>query len=407
MREGRLWLGLIGGLALVFVWALSADDVPNEAALVRVGPGGGSGLQLQAASIRSVVPAAPAPAASVVPGVAEVPVCDAAAAGSNPTDAIDAKVLQDVDAALAARASERAEAVRFFVAGIGANLDGGAFGAHAIDGLALMAVRTLDPAIYAIAYQACMKNRDGACQMISARQWARLDPLNAMPWLHVATEAAAERNDAGVAEAMYQVSRSTHSDAYESTLMREVLTALPKDLKPQLHGALALRLIGVEAAWVLPTGTAQNHCSNLNTRDANRRQLCSDVAETLLRRSNSFIEQSVGINVGRRSGWAPERVEAALMERDALIQVLRQQVVPVASNEDTNACELGVAGIQALRRLAERGEVGSAREALRRSGKSVAEWAAAYRTAIERAKQKAAAPGRAAAASAVMPPTGG
>jgi hypothetical protein len=302
--------------------------------------------------------------------------------------------LQDLDAALAARSSERAEAVRHYIAG-------------AVNALAGLAVQTSDPAVYALAYQACRKRSAQSCQMISARQWARIDPHNAMPWLHVVGEAAAEHNEANVAEAMYQVARSTRSEAYESAFVREVLAALPKDLTPLAHGLLAERVLGIEAAWSLPgTQTARSHCSNLNTRDANRRQLCSDVADTLFRRSNSFVEQTVGISIGRRSGWAAEKVEAAEAERDALMQVMRQQIVPVP-HKDMNACETGVLAIRALRQLAERGEAGSAREALRRSGKSVAEWAAAYRAARERERQRAVGSDRAAAAPAIVPPAGG
>ena len=390
MREGRVWLGLLGAFGLVFVWALSSDDVPSSAPPPRVAAGSASVPQLQMLPPRGTPPARPAPAASAALPVAEPPVCDPAAADSKPSEADDAKVLQDLDAALAARSSERAEAVRHYIVG-------------AVNALARMAVRTLDPAVYALAYQACRK-REPACQMISARQWARIDPHNAVPWLHVAAEATAERNDAGVAEAMFQVARSTRSEAYESVLVREVLAALPKDLTPLAHGSLAARLLRMEAAWGSPgMQTARGHCSIVNTRDANRRQLCGDVAETLFRRSNTFVEQTVGIGIGRNSGWAAEKVEAAQAERDALMQVLRQQILP---HKDMNACERGVLAIRALSLLGERGEAGSAREALRRSGKSVAEWAAAYRAAREREREKAVSD-RAAAASAVMPPAGG
>ena len=53
---------------------------------------------------------------------------------------------------------------------------------EARESLARFAATTPDPAAYALAYRMCGSGRlrDGACGMLSAEQWARLDPGNAV-----------------------------------------------------------------------------------------------------------------------------------------------------------------------------------------------------------------------------------
>ena len=50
-----------------------------------------------------------------------------------------------------------------------------------------------DPEVYAVGFYACGSFAPGTasqCTQLSAEQWARLDPNNAVPWLYVAREAA-------------------------------------------------------------------------------------------------------------------------------------------------------------------------------------------------------------------------
>ena len=408
MRGSRAWLVLGGAAVLVVLYAARSDDdvAPPIQQPVQVV------VSARAASVPTSLPRparSPAPAqraASAASPDIKPLTCDPAAADVKPSDADSAEAVRALNVALAARGSERAEAVRHYLMAASADLTVPAERERAgipcdepscereihaavldsFDALARIAVRTLDPAIYAIAYQACRK-RERGCQMISARQWAHLDPNNAAPWFHVAAEAAAERNESGVAEAMYQVARAGRSDGYEGVFVREVVAALPKSLTPAQHGSIATHVLGVEAAWVSPgMHLSSRYCSGVATRDANRRQLCADVADLLFRRSNTVLEQTTGIGIGRRSGWSAEKVEAAQAERDALMQVLKAKVGTPAA--ETTTCEGQVMAIHALKLLADRGEARGAREALRQSGKSVAEWASEFRAERRRAAQK-------------------
>jgi len=410
MRGSRAWLALGGTLVLVVLYSSRSDDdvappVREPVHVVVTARAASTAPQPQPTKN----PAPALRAASMASPGAEPLTCDPAAADIKPGDADRAEAVRELDVALAARASERAEAVRHYLVAAGADLtvpaereragipcdepscdrEIRAVALEAFDALARIAVRTLDPAIYAIAYQACRK-RERGCQMISARQWARLDPNNAAPWFHVAAEAAAERNESGVAEAMYQVARASRSDGYEGAFVREVVAALPKSLTPAQHGSIAAHVLGVEAAWVSPgMQLSTRYCNSVTTRDANRRQLCADVAELLFRRSNTVVEQTTGIGIGRRSGWSAEKVEAAQAERDALMQVLKAKVGTPAAQ--TTTCEAHAMAIHALKLLADRGEAAGAREALRQSGKSVAEWASEFRAERRRAAQKESA----------------
>ena len=52
--------------------------------------------------------------------------------------------------------------------------------------------------------RACQARRsEGMSQLLSADQWARLEPGNAIAWLQVAVRAQARNEAAAVAEAMF------------------------------------------------------------------------------------------------------------------------------------------------------------------------------------------------------------
>ena len=232
--------------------------------------------------------------------------------------------------------------------------------------------------------------------MISTRQWARLDPDNAVPWLHLAGEATAQADESGLAEAVFHIAHARRSESYSGVVTHEALAALPLEQQ----GVQALPLLSAELTWSLPPmQTTARYCNDDATRDANRRLVCGDVADTLLQRGSTLIERRIGRRIAQRAGWPAAMLAALDEETDALMYALRQQLVPDAEAGD---CANKLAIGRYVRLLAEHGEVGAAREAMRRGGRSIAELAAAYRAErLARREKEAAA---AAASAAATPP---
>lgn len=95
------------------------------------------------------------------------------------------------------------------------------------DQLVQLALGSRNPEVYALAYNVCeMQGGDDAgssCHMLSADQWARLDPGNGVPWLAVAERAKARGDRAGVAEALYRVGLATSMNARVGSLSQRLI----------------------------------------------------------------------------------------------------------------------------------------------------------------------------------------
>jgi hypothetical protein len=106
-------------------------------------------------------------------------------------------------------------------------------------------------------------------------------------------------------------------------------------------------------------------------------QLCVAVADTLLTHAGTLAEHSIALLIGRRSGWPADKVAAVEAERDAMRYAVQHEGDAEGS---ASACELGRIANRVTGVFADRGEIGVLREAVRSSGRSVAELAATLRT---------------------------
>jgi hypothetical protein len=267
------------------------------------------------------------------------------------------------------------------------------------DALARMAAATNDPQVYALAFNTCGRAQPnaGACQLLSAEQWARLDPDNATPWLFVLEQAGQRRDVAAQNEALFRLSASRRSDQHFFALPGLMLMHLSGD-EAALPAALVLatEAIGVEAAWSLPG--YQNlvaMCRPPALRDSNRRQTCSAVAELLVERADTLLERGIGTALGRHLGWPAERLERLRGEQTAYGQML------AAKGADTpfGGCAEIRRDVAFVERQARLGEVGAMREWVAQSGLQSEDF---IRT--ERAAQAKAAEAAAFAASAASAP---
>lgn len=253
-------------------------------------------------------------------------------------------------------------------------VEGGA--ARARDELASMAAFKGTPQIYAWAMRACQQQRgEGVCRMLSADQWARIEPGNAMAWLHVAADARLRRDEPAVAEAMYRVSHAAKSDARQGALAGAVLAKLPPEADMLSRIGLAHELHRLDMRMELPLVAASQYCGVSEVRDANRQQVCAAVAEVLVRRGSTRAEAVLGLSIGERAGWSAERVAAAGEERDALAQM------SVADRADAWSCHAMAQSLARILQTARLGELATLRIALKQSPESAAVLARRYRDA--------------------------
>jgi hypothetical protein len=263
------------------------------------------------------------------------------------------------------------------------------------DALARLAATTSDPQVYALAMSTCSaaQSTEGACQMLSPEQWARLDPGNATPWLFILQQAGQRRDVATQNDALYRIAMSRRSEQYSCSLPGLVLDHVPAD-EASMPVALTLssEALDVEKAWALPGYTAlYDVCRPSALRDANRRQTCAAVAELLVDRADTLLERGIGVGLGRRLGWPDERVDRLQGEVDAYAASLNAFV---PGGQVSNCAEIrrDLAIVQRHVRL---GEAGGLREWVARSGRTAEDF-----IRVHRESARAAAAAAASAASA-------
>ena len=266
------------------------------------------------------------------------------------------------------------------------------------DTLARMATTTNDPRVYALAFNTCGRapSADGACQLLNAEQWARLDPGNAAPWLFVLTQAVQSRDAEAQSEALFRISASTRSDQHFFAVPGLVIDHLPGD-EASMPAVLTLasEAIGVESAWSLPGYQVLSElCKTSALRDANRHQICTAAAELLVEHSDTLLERSVGIGIGTRLGWSDDRITRLRGEQAAYVDSLGA----ATAQTPVDGCTGIRRDLATVNRHARLGEADALRDWVAHSGKGAEDFIRAEHES--RAKAAAAAAAASSAASA-------
>lgn len=177
-------------------------------------------------------------------------------------------------------------------------------GAQAVDRLARLAASTRDPVVYALAYQACHPSGltfhapEADCQLLSAEQWARLDPNNAVPWLHLALQAGADGD--AIDNAVRRAAMATHVEAHAGALAALVTQAFASGdtrtdvVAPELGTAQVPRP-DLDAVAL--------HCNIAALNDISRVSMCDSLARLLVSHARSDAEVLAGVQLGERLGW--------------------------------------------------------------------------------------------------------
>lgn len=259
------------------------------------------------------------------------------------------------------------------------------------DAAVQLAAGTVDPAVYAIAMSMCgtyAGTGTDSCQQISLRRWAQLDPNNAVPWLLLAGYAHQRHNEADEADAFSRAAKANKVDSYSDSLYAFAESELPSDVTPLERSALAMEVIGVEAAsWMPQYGIASQHCSTEAMRDSWIQQQCNSLADLLVTKGTNLLDLSTGKKIGARAGWSSERVNQLTQEQSALMQVTLQETP--SDNDELWTCE-GVSRFNAYTvQRARLGEVGADRALLERSGETVPELAQKFTEYVENIRRNA------------------
>jgi len=271
------------------------------------------------------------------------------------------------------------------------------------DDLARISASTSDPRVYALGYMTCASSRvasGDACQMLSAAQWARLDPGNAEPWLYALSQATQGRDAAGVQDALFHIASSQRSELHYMEPTGTLLSKLPGDESSSLAVlSLAYESAGAQAAFALP-GYADllRLCRGSELRDANRRQVCQSIAETLSQRSDTMIEHMTGVAMGERLGWPVADTDRMRGER----AMYEKSGKGSASDPTTMTCASIADELTHIRRVASMGEIGVMREWVARSGIAADEFV--RQGQMVRAQREASAASAAAASAARTAP---
>ena len=241
-----------------------------------------------------------------------------------------------------------------------------------LDRLAALALQSRDARVFALARGECARRlgdwgQAASCERLSIRSWIERDRDNAAPWLALAKEEPAARE-----EALFQAARAKTLDTYHGAAW------IFLDRVDRNAGPSALAVVGMiehlGASVSMPSyWTITGECTDPGLQDANRRQRCEALARLLTGRGRTMMDLSFGARLAERLGW-PEAAEIR-GERRALQQIAIESVTATDVQAAMAKCQVGLEP-KAAADIARDGELSMLRDRLRASGRDAAQWAA-------------------------------
>jgi hypothetical protein len=261
------------------------------------------------------------------------------------------------------------------------------------DRIATIAAASTDSDVYALGYFACStpvrRAEEGQCAQISAAQWTRLEPDNALPWLYVAGEAAARGDVAGQAEAYFRASRARLDDSKWTVFAPLLDTRLLPEPSQDLRDVLGVSAIGMAVANPLPNYQGLKFfCSQAALADPNRRQVCDDLADMLTARSDTLLGLMIGRTLGERLGWSPDHLNVLRDRIDANMQIEQD-----TAGIDTESCEARQSLRQWVTDALRYGELGAGQRAIEAGGRTTVQLAQQMRATRRKILDERRSPG--------------
>ena len=398
----RRWRWVIGGLALlsmiemVALWragsAIDAVEAPTNVSIdVPVGVNGDTAGPF-------VAPGGAPPAAAAAE---EVEICGGGWARVPSETLTDVRAWLHLDNVQQARLSlldklratggdfGRTAATWFALRGLDAPAPGEPAFDAARDAVAQAATTSNDPKVYALAFGLCQLRETsatpitGACQLIDARQWARLDPQNASPWMYILSDAAQRKDRATQDEALFRIASAQRSETYSMALPGVIANADGAEPATTVAAmAMATDAMSVATSLSFPGYQALvAACRGNELKDANRRQNCEAVTTLMTERSDSIMERLIGTRMSIALGAPEARLDEV---RGAYYAFATNYNLGVLTSEGAALdCDSMHRNLRRLTQLATVGEAQTAREWARQSGKSPAAFGEEYRAQQE------------------------
>lgn len=195
------------------------------------------------------------------------------------------------------------------------------------------------------------------CVRLNARDWARDDPGNGVPWLYALQQADQVDDHAAQREALLQLSLATRFDMRVGSAAAAVARVrVPSDADLAAQFTLAVQANGMEFA---PFHAVTSRCLNKGGGDLDMAASCHAIAAHMLDDADSFIVQAIGGSIRKQVTGDGARLEQVRRDMRAFGQRWAEQ-------SDEAPC--GVER-QMLRRLVEvgrHGEVALMKEELKR-----------------------------------------
>jgi hypothetical protein len=247
---------------------------------------------------------------------------------------------------------------------------------EATDSLKQLAQESGDPAVYALALNACGGLQSLApparCGALSLQGWTKIDADNAAAWLSLAN-AAREANDS-VAEgaAFARAVGATKVETYNSSLLAFAENDMPTDVTPIERWEMTVNMDAAMPSSPVIAKTPQ-YCSAENTRQGVTRDQCSQLADLLVTHGDLLGDILTGTLIGTRVGWPQTRIASLKEEREAL-HFIDWQSVPTEVDRDWTCESVASRNVYLLQR-SRLGETGAAREFIGQSGRTMRELA--------------------------------
>jgi len=259
-----------------------------------------------------------------------------------------------------------------------------------------LAMTTSDADAYALAVSSCRevnkpgKSESGECALVSYAQWARIEPDNAVPWLYLAAEAVRRRDASGLDAALYRASQAQYSDRHQDLIPALVASDEMTALPPPIQVDLTIMLLGIQATSPAPgLFLFLPYCGLDGPIDANRTQICGDLAAMLIERGRSEIDGHFGTRIGEQLGWSAPRL-AALRDAAEAMEWQKWQRSQKWQREDLRhlySCEM----LQSLRKNSlaqvQLGQSGRLRQEFAASGLKTSQAAEQWRAEKQRRLQ--------------------
>lgn len=242
--------------------------------------------------------------------------------------------------------------------------------------LVKLAQSSNDAGVYAAALYACLGNKTGACGKISYARWAEIEPDNAAAWLSAASEAESRKDDVARIAALQ---RAVDAKEYDLHLPRLAGVAESASVQAQSPIEQSTTYSALFIATMMPgwhaTGAVFRHCGRKELMDDARRATCDALATKVAEKDETLVAVMMAKSIGERLGWSAERQQLYKDE----YSVATGQALGGITDENMLSCETIQKSNQRTLRIFQIGERAAAREAVEKSGKTLAEAAAQYR----------------------------